>query len=167
MKPCICVLLIGAVISLNIVPLSADESSIHGTGLFVGEISDEELIRYATEAQNYSYSPYSHFKVGAALLTMNGTVYTGANIENADYGLTIGAEQVAVVKAVSEGEQTFTAIAITGSGDDYVYPTGPDRQVLSEFGNDIRVIISNGTTITSTTVRDLLPEAFGPENIVP
>lgn len=152
--------------SLFIIPLSADENELRKTGIFTGQISDEELIRYAIEAQKYSYSPYSQFKVGAALLTVNGTVYTGTNVENAAYGPTIGAEQVAVFKAVSEGEHQFSAIAITSSGGDFTYPGGPERQVLAEFGLDTRVIVTNGTDIMTTTVGDLLPHSFGPKDLL-
>jgi cytidine deaminase len=135
------------------------------TGISVGNVSDEDLIRYSIEAQQNSYSPYSHYKVGAALLTTNGTVYTGTNVENAAYGPTICAEEVAVFKAVSEGEQNFSALAITGSGVGFIYPGGPGRQVLSEFGLDTRIIVFNGTEKKVTTVRELLPHAFGPADL--
>ena len=160
------IILLIILMSLFSIPLSADENGIHTTGISTGSLSDEELLRYAMEAQNYSYSPYSHFKVGAALLTVNGTVYTGTNVENAAYGPTMGAEQVAVFKAVSEGDQKFSAIAITSSGGDFAYPGGSQRQVLAEFGLDTRVIVTNGTDIKTTTVRDLLPHAFGPEDLI-
>ncbi len=125
-------------------------------------ITDTELIRIATQAQEYSYSPYSHFAVGAALLTTDGQVYTGTNIENAAYGASVSAEQVALLKAVSEGHRSFSAIAVTSSGSDFTYPSGICRQVLSEFGLDIRVIMTNGTEVKVMTVGDLLPDAFGP-----
>lgn len=159
------ILLIMATFTLIIVPLAANNHYIQKTGLSVGPVTDEDLIRSSIEAQKYSYSPYSHFKVGAALLTVNGTVYSGTNVENAAYGPTICAEQTALLKAVSEGEQKFSAIAITSSGGNFTYPCGLCRQVLSEFGPEIRVIVFNGTTMETTTVRDLLPDSFGPADL--
>jgi cytidine deaminase len=159
------IFLVLSIISLTIVPLCADDQGIQKTGVTPGKVTDEDLIRYSIEAQNNSYSPYSHFKVGAALLTANGTVFLGANIENAAYGSTISAAEVAVFKAVSEGEQKFLAIAFTSSGGEFTYPGGTDRQVISEFGLDIRVIVSNGTETKVTTIRDLLPNSFGPSDL--
>jgi cytidine deaminase len=157
--------LVLVIFSLIIIPLSADDQNIHKTGITPGSVTDEDLIRYSIEAQNNSYCPYSHYMVGAALLTTNGSVFTGANVENAVYGLSVTAAEVAVYKAVSEGEQKFSAIAVTSSGGDFAYPCGSDRQIISEFGLDARVIVSNGTAIKVTTIRDLLPNAFGPSSL--
>jgi cytidine deaminase len=141
--------------------LPPSDRGIQYTGISAGDVSDEDLIRYSIEAQNYSYSPYSHLRVGAALLTADGKVYTGTNVENAAYGLSNCAERTAVFKAVSEGSRNFSAIAITSSGGGFTYPCGMCRQVLYEFGPDIRVIVFNGTVKRVTTVRELLPDAFG------
>jgi len=145
--------------------LPASDRGIQYTGISTGQITDEDLIRYSIEAQDYSYSPYSHLKVGAALLTTDGKVYTGTNVENAAYGPSNCAERTAVFKAVSEGNRNFSAIAITSSAGGFAYPCGPCRQVLYEFGPDIRVIVFNGTLKRMTTVRELLPDAFGPADL--
>jgi cytidine deaminase len=125
----------------------------------------QRLVESAVEARRWAYAPYSHYAVGAALLTEAGKIYEGVNIENAAYPTTICAERVAVFKAVSEGERDFTAIAVvTLNGGT---PCGSCRQVLAEFGVDTIVIIANvqGEIIQETTVRDLLPGAFLPENL--
>ena len=159
-------ILVFGILLLITIPLYADDQSIQKTGITPGPVADEDLIRYSIEAQNNSYCPYSHFSVGAALLTSNGTVFTGANVENAIYGLTVSATEVAVFKAVSEGEQKFSAIAITSSGGDFTYPCGSDREVISEFGPETRVIVSNGSETKVTTIRDLLPYSFGPSHLI-
>lgn len=157
-------LLLG-IFCLTVIPLCTGDQAVRMTGITPGQVTDEDLIRYSIEAQNNSYCPYSHFKVGAALLTTQGNVFTGTNVENAAYGSTVSAAEVAVYKAVSEGERTFSAIAITGSGGDFTYPGGTDRQVISEFGLDTRVIISNGTETKVSTIRDLLPDSFGSSDL--
>ncbi len=91
------------------------------------------MINEARKAQQRAYAPYSNFQVGAALLTANGQIYPGANIENVSYGLTVCAERNAVFKAVYEGEREFSAIAVCSSGSGYVYPCGACLQVLAEF----------------------------------
>jgi cytidine deaminase len=145
--------------------LPAPDRGIQYTGISAGHVTDEDLIRYSIEAQNFSYSPYSGLKVGAALLTVDGKVYTGTNVENAAYGPSNCAERTAVFKAVSEGCRNFSAIAITSSAGGFAYPCGPCRQVLFEFGPDIRVIVFNGTEKRVTTVRELLPNPFGPADL--
>jgi len=124
-----------------------------------------ELAKLAADARVTAYAPYSKFQVGAALLATNGEVFTGCNVENASYGLTICAERTAVFKAVSAGVQTFSAIAISvlGSGS----PCGACRQVLNEFNTDLQVYLAdeNGTVTHETTLDVLLPRAFGPENL--
>lgn len=122
-----------------------------------------ELYNLAVVARRASYSPYSSFMVGAALLCADGTVYTGCNIENAAYSPTVCAERVAIFKAVSDGKRGFAAIAIAGGPADAdvlneCYPCGVCRQVLAEFGPpELEVVTANGVT----TLGELLPHAFG------
>lgn len=126
----------------------------------------EKLIESALEARHWAYAPYSGYPVGAALLTASGRIYDGVNIENASYPNTICAERVAVFKAVSEGEREFTAIAVVTSNAGA--PCGACRQVLSEFGLDTIVLIADEqrTVVLETTVRELLPRAFGMEQVM-
>ena len=124
----------------------------------------EDLIAKAMEARGKAYAPYSHFAVGAALLARSGRVYTGCNVENASYGLSICAERTAVFKAVSEGERDFEAIAVvTEKG---VTPCGACRQVLMEFGEGIQVIVADETGgYRVFGLQELLPEAFNSEDL--
>ena len=124
----------------------------------------EDLIAKAMEAREKAHAPYSHFAVGAALLAKSGRVYTGCNVENASYGLSICAERTAVFKAVSEGERDFEAIAVvTEKG---VTPCGACRQVLLEFGEGIQVIVADETGgYRVFTLQELLPEAFNSEDL--
>jgi cytidine deaminase len=126
---------------------------------------DEQLLALAREAMARSYSPYSHFKVGACLLAADGRVYLGANVENASYGLTNCAERTAVFHAVSDGAQEFAAIAIAAEHA-APWPCGACRQVLNEFSPAMRVLITweNGKTAQST-LRELLPNGFGPADL--
>ena len=102
----------------------------------------DEIIKKAIEARENAYVPYSKFKVGAALLTEDDTIYTGCNIENASYGATNCAERTAIFKAISEGHKKIKAIAVVGSFEEYTYPCGICRQVISEFANgNIDIII--------------------------
>jgi cytidine deaminase len=124
-----------------------------------------QLIQAAIEVRQRAYAPYSKYRVGAALLTQSGQVYTGVNIENAAYPTTICAERVAVFKAVSDGQKKFEAIAVvTDNGGS---PCGSCRQVLAEFGLDTVVLIANsdGELIEETTVGGLLPNAFTPKDL--
>lgn len=121
----------------------------------------QRLIESAQQARYLAYAPYSEYLVGAALLTASGRIFTGANVENAAYPVSICAERVAIFKAVSEGERKFIAIAVvTENGGS---PCGSCRQVLAEFGNDTQVLIADqhGKLVQDTTVNDLLPGAFG------
>lgn len=120
----------------------------------------EALVLQAKEAMKHSYSPYSKFRVGAALQASSGKVYGGCNVENVSYGGTICGERTALVKAVSEGERSFKAIAIVGVHGDFLYPCGFCRQLLAEFGLDLKVVVDNGKTQKIHVLRDLLPEAF-------
>ncbi|MEO0077204.1 MAG: cytidine deaminase [candidate division WOR-3 bacterium] len=121
----------------------------------------EELINAAKQASKFAYAPYSKFKVGAAILTKANKIYTGANIENASYGLTICAERVALFKAISEGEKQFKAIAIYTNTKKFTMPCGACRQVLSEFSPKIELILINGAgKIKKTNLAKLLPYPF-------
>ncbi|MBR1476817.1 MAG: cytidine deaminase [Lachnospiraceae bacterium] len=127
----------------------------------------KKLINMARNERLLAYSPYSGFSVGAALLCKNGEVICGCNIENASYGATNCAERTAVFKAISEGIKDFLAIAVVGgkSGEepeDYAYPCGMCRQVLSEFcGSDFNVIVAKNTDDYKVyRLSELLPEAF-------
>jgi cytidine deaminase len=129
-------------------------------------MTDEQLIDAARNMLQYSYSPYSHFRVGAALLSSDGRVFTGCNIENAAYGPSMCAERVAFFNAVSTGVRGFAAIAIVGGRDgvitDYCPPCGVCRQVMSEFcKGDFRIILTNGSgKVKVKTLDELLPERF-------
>lgn len=125
-------------------------------------MTDEILVKKATEAKNAAYAPYSGFRVGAALLSGSGKVYTGANIENISYGATNCAERTAVFKAVFEGDRKIEAIAIASDSEDYIYPCGICRQVLAEFGRkDTKIICSNSAGLFRVhTLEELLPNAF-------
>lgn len=124
----------------------------------------EDLVAEAKAVQTRAYTPYSHFAVGAALLAHSGVVYTGCNVENASYGLTICAERNAIAHAVACGERTFEAIAIVTENG--VTPCGACRQVLAEFSPTILVILMDGRgTQRRYRLTELLPDAFGPEHL--
>ena len=136
------------------------------------KVQIQALIRDAFAAKKFAYTPYSHFNVGAALLTKSGKVYTGCNIENAGYTATNCAERTALFKAVSEGERQFTAIAIVGSlqGQTNTLVTGPCgvcRQALYEFGGPGLTVImaKSADDYIVTTLGELLPYGFGPANL--
>jgi cytidine deaminase len=123
-----------------------------------------ELIQEAIEARRGAYAPYSGYAVGAALLTVSGKIYRGANVENAAYPTSMCAERVALFNAVSEGERQFAAIAVaTENGG---FPCGSCRQALSEFGLDMRVIVVDGGGMLNAELglEELLPRAFGPDD---
>ena len=133
---------------------------------------NRRLIRMALEAREKAYTPYSGYKVGAALLAKDGTVYTGCNIENAGYTPTNCAERTAFFKAVSEGERDFAAIAVVGGYEgepvDYAYPCGVCRQVMMEFCDPgtFRVITAvSEEDYLEKTLEEMLPYGFGPKNI--
>lgn len=136
----------------------------------------ENLIKNAFKARERAYAPYSGFAVGAALLTKEGKIYTGCNVENASYGATNCAERTAVFKAVSEGEKEFAAIAIVGGKADtpkgaaladYAYPCGVCRQVLQEFcDKDFHVLVAKSTEdYKEYLFEEILPFGFGGENL--
>jgi len=117
-----------------------------------------DLIAQAQAARERAYAPYSHFAVGAALLARDGRVFTGCNVENASYGLTVCAERVAIFKAVSEGCRDFAAIAVvTATG---ATPCGACRQVLVEFGVDQIIVARSNGSYATFTLDELVPQAF-------
>lgn len=126
------------------------------------------LVSKALEGKKNAYAPYSKFKVGAAVLTEDGKVYTGCNIENASYGATNCAERTAIFKAVSEGYTTIKAIAIVGIENEYTYPCGICRQVIAEFGSeDIEIILGkNENEYIVKTLDEILPGAFTKRDLI-
>ncbi len=136
-----------------------EEKALEKAG--ITRISDEELIAKAKEAMQYSYSPYSKYRVGACLLSSDGRMFTGCNIENASYGATLCAERTALFKAVSEGARTFSVIAIAADKS-LPGPCGLCRQALNEFASDLRVIVACGDERGESTLPELLPHSFGP-----
>lgn len=133
-------------------------------------MTDLELMQAAQDARKFSYSPYSRFCVGAALLTKSGKLYTGCNIENAGYSATNCAERTAVFKAVSEGETEFEAIAIVGgrAGETapFCAPCGVCRQVLAEFcPKTFRILLGSPKSFRAYTLEELLPFAFSSEDL--
>lgn len=132
-------------------------------------ISDQDreaLVAAAGEALERAYAPYSGFQVGAALLTDDGSRFTGANVENASYGLSMCAERTAVFHAVAQGVRRLRAVAVVASNDEPTWPCGACRQVLYEFGPDL-VVISEGKggRREERSLAELLPEAFGPADL--
>ncbi|HZJ68999.1 MAG TPA: cytidine deaminase [Candidatus Eisenbacteria bacterium] len=135
----------------------------------------KELIAQAIEASQSSYSPYSNYRVGAALLCQDASVYTGCNVENASYGGSICAERTAIVKAVSAGQKEFKALAIYGAradtaiedNDQYAFPCGICRQFLYEFAQDdlLVLIARNQDDFIQRSMADLLPDNFASVNL--
>ena len=129
-------------------------------------MTEKELIEKAIKAMSRSYSPYSNFSVGAALLCKSGNVYIGTNVENSSFSATICAERSAIASAISNGENEFSMLAIVGGKDgnitDFCYPCGICRQVINEFcDKDFKIITSNGKEIKINTLETLLPFSFG------
>jgi len=147
--------------------------SSHFCGGKEEDMSDKELIDAALQARKHSYSPYSRFQVGAALLGGDGKLYTGCNIETASYGATNCAERTAFFKAVSEGTRTFQAIAIVGGKEgeealDFCPPCGICRQVMMEFCSPkaFRILLAKSREeYQEFTLEELLPLGFGPGNL--
>lgn len=129
------------------------------------------LVQEALLARKMSYSPYSGFAVGAALMTSEGEIYTGANIESASYSPTVCAERVAFFSAVHKGEKSFKAIAIVGGKSDsevkdFTAPCGVCRQVMAEFCDaDFEIILYNGNKMKTYTLSELFPESFGKSDL--
>ena len=124
-------------------------------------MGNKQLVELAKKAKDFSYSPYSNFKVGAALLCDDGTIYTGCNIENAAYGPSNCAERTAIFKAVSAGKRNFKKLAIISDSKTPTYPCGICRQVINEFAPNLEIIASseNGKYVL-TNLKELLPNAF-------
>lgn len=129
-------------------------------------MSNEELIKYAIKVRENAYAPYSNFKVGACLLAKSGKIYCGCNVENSSFGATNCAERTALFSAVANGEREFEKIAIIGSNpDNYAYPCGICRQVLSEFG-DLKVIVAkNENDYKEFKLSDLLSHSFNKDSM--
>lgn len=129
--------------------------------------AEEQLIKVAALARERAYAPYSKYRVGAAIRTKRNKIHGGANIENASYGLTVCAERCAAFAAVAAGDtKDWDAIAVITDGDVLPSPCGACRQVLHEFSPDLRVILATTTGLRKvTTLRELLPDAFGPERL--
>lgn len=135
-----------------------------------GNMTNSELLAAARKAAQHSYSPYSNFAVGAALHFTNGDIVTGANVENASYGLTICAESVAVVKAMSDGIRGgLVAVAVVGPGEETITPCGRCRQMLSELAQlgrtDPDIIMESEAGVEVVKLSALLPRAFGPASL--
>ncbi|NLJ57481.1 MAG: cytidine deaminase [Tissierellia bacterium] len=129
-------------------------------------MEDKLLIKIAMEAREKSYSPYSKFKVGAAVYTKSGKVFTGCNIESASYTPTICAERVAISKCISEGYNDIEKIAVVGSEIKTSFPCGVCRQFMLEFGKKIKVICARSIdSYEIHTLDELLPHSFGPEDL--
>ena len=139
----------------------------------IGTEIKQELVKQALAARKFAYVPYSKFRVGAAVLAMNGAIYTGCNIENAAYTPTNCAERTAFFKAVSEGERSFTAIAVVGGPEgasefDWCAPCGVCRQVMKEFCHEdaFQIILARSVKEYKVyTLAELLPMGFGPDNL--
>lgn len=126
-----------------------------------------ELVKAAIAAKEFSYSPYSHFRVGAAILSEDGRVFSGCNIENVSYGATNCAERTAIFKGISEGVKSIKAIAITSDEEDFTYPCGICRQVICEFGRGIDIILVNNKGETKrSSIEELLPNSFSKETLL-
>lgn len=128
------------------------------------DVSDETLLSLARKAMERSYSPYSNYAVGAALLCADGRIFQGCNIENASFGLTNCAERTAMFKAISEGATEFTTIAIAARNS-APWPCGACRQVLNEFAPGIRVIVTWDGQVDEMSLNELLPHGFGPKSL--
>ncbi|MBC7797001.1 MAG: cytidine deaminase [Pyrinomonadaceae bacterium] len=126
--------------------------------------TNEKLIESARKTRENAFAPFSNFKVGASIETADGEIFTGCNVENASYGLTVCAERVAIWKAVSEGKRDFKRICIVADTEKLTPPCGACRQIIWEFCGDVPVILANLRGDTETfTMRELLPNAFGRE----
>lgn len=124
----------------------------------------QDLIKAASKARENALAPFSNFKVGAAVKTANGKIYTGCNVENASYGLTVCAERVAIWKAISEGEREFANLAVVADTTKLTPPCGACRQIIWEFCGDIPIVMANLQNESETMqISQLLPKAFGRE----
>ncbi|KAJ3134787.1 hypothetical protein HDU90_004817 [Geranomyces variabilis] len=127
---------------------------------------EKELFRLASEAKNRSYTPYSKFRVGAAVIATSGNIYLGGNVESASYGATRCAEQTAFQKAVSEGDRRFLAVGVATDTDAFISPCGICRQFMVEFGKGLIVYnFKTDGTFKRYLLSELLPDSFGPEDL--
>ena len=128
----------------------------------------DKLLDMAYEARGRAYVPYSNYRVGACLMTADGKLYQGANLENAGFTPTVCAERTAFFKAVYEGERDFAAIAVVSDADEPGFPCGVCRQVMAEFVEDDFIVITADRNRNATICRfdELLPHAFGPRNLL-
>jgi len=127
-----------------------------------------ELIDAAKQVCQHAYTPYSGFPVGAALLSSSGEIFTGCNVENASFGLTVCAERNAIFSMVAQGLKTFTTLSIYTPTSDPTTPCGACRQVINQFNPEARVVsVCDGAGRIDTTCAKLLPHAFGPGNLTP
>ena len=134
--------------------------------LKTGLMTYKSLAKKALTARKLSHSPYSHFRVGAALLSKSGKIYTGCNIEISTFALTVCAERTALFKAMTEGEKKFVAIAVATDEPGYIAPCGACRQVLMDLAGNIDVVLTNRRgDIKVITMNDLFPFPFGPDNL--
>lgn len=152
--------------SCNFLQLKTPLNIFSPTCFALPRMNYKTLSKHALAARRFSYSPYSHFRVGAALLTSTGRVYTGCNIENSSYGLTICAERTALFKAISEGHKKFKALAIASDENGFTPPCGACRQVIIDLAGNIDVILTkkNGET-EIIKMKELLPHAFTKRNL--
>ncbi len=126
----------------------------------------QKLLEASIKAKEFSYSPYSNFRVGAALLTANDEIFTGCNVENVSYGLAICAERTAYVKAVSEGHKKFKAVAVTTDvRTTFTYPCGACRQFMAEFGDVDIYLVSADDRIRKCSLAEVLPFSFHPDDL--
>ncbi|NUM79884.1 cytidine deaminase [bacterium] len=126
----------------------------------------QNLIQQAIAARKFAIAPYSHFEVGALVVTDSGKIFTGCNIENSTYGLTVCAERVALFKALSEGETMFKYVVVVANTPTVCYPCGSCRQVISEFAPKAEIICANLQSVYETyKPQELFPHAFGPEDL--
>ncbi|KAI8921876.1 cytidine deaminase-like protein [Powellomyces hirtus] len=150
--------------SNGVVPKDVLEGII-STGKLTPEF-EKELFTLAAQAKDRSYSPYSNFRVGAALIAKSGNIYLGGNVENASYGATRCAEQTAFQKAISEGERRFLAVGVATDTDAFISPCGVCRQFMVEYGKGLLVYnFKPDGTFKKYTLQELLPDSFGPEDL--
>lgn len=126
--------------------------------------SQNRLVESARKALKHAYSPYSHFSVGAAIMTKEGKIFTGCNIENVSYSLAMCAERIALFKAISEGHRSFDSLAISSSGSKAAFPCGACRQVLMEFNPDLKIFLDR--TDSNYLLSDLQPNAFTRDQMI-
>ena len=129
-------------------------------------MENRELIKQAMKVKENAYAPYSNFKVGACLLAKSGKVYLGCNVENSSFGATNCAERTAIFSAIASGEREFEKIAIVGSNpNDYAYPCGVCRQVMSEFGDFTVIVAKNENDYKEFKLSELLPHSFSKDSM--